>query len=397
MIKNTARVFAKNGEDWEPQIWNPYPQIVASDGLAFSRGQCAFDPAGVVVETGDFAAQVRLAIQFGMRSFSELGMTAEELTRSVIYYDAKLGFSKSEIENLFYRLLGAKNRPSVVLVPMPAFPEQGMVQEIDFYASTDKTSRVEISGRNAVQAGDTVYLSDISAPRTKGGEKPRLAEALKSLRTQLEAALAKFDLELDDVVKITTYAVPELLDSAEAWEALVEARAGWFKERYPVITDVPLRGLDNSDSDLRIDVIAKAKTKEDRIYKPVNVEGVGRVPFKSPHPDGILVGRHFYVGGRMGIDPNGVAIEEGVPEYQTRMLMNDLGKILNAVDLTYDNVIKKTTYFIGNRGVVKDIQRNFSIRAAYYKRPGPASTGIAVESLPISGAMLVSEATAIRD
>lgn len=397
MIQNTARTFARGGEDWEVAIWNPYPQIVVSDGMAYSRGQCAFDTAGAVVATGDFAEQVRLAVKFGMRSFSELDMKAEHLTRAVVYYDAKLGFSEPEIQDLFYSCLDTDQRPSLVLVPLPAFPEQGMVQEIDLYGSTEKIVRKAAASGNAVQAGDTIYLSAVSAPRTAGDAKRRVAEALKSLKSQVSDALASFGAELDDVVKIMTYATPELLNSPETWQDLVEERAGWFKERYPVITDVPLRGMDNSNSDLRVDVIAKAKTREDRVYKAINLDGIGKLPFASPHPAGVLVGKHFYVGGRLGLTPEGEVLEKDVPEYQTRMLMNDLGKLLDAVDMTYENVIKKTTYFIGNRGVNQDIRRNFSIRAAYYRLPGPASTGIAVDALPLKGAMLVSEATAIRD
>jgi len=392
-----TRTFAKSGEDWEVAIWNPYPQIVASDGLAYSRGQCAFDPAGAVVGPGDFVEQVRLGVRFGLRSFSELGMAAENLTRSVLYYDAKTGFSEKAIEDLFYSCLGTGQRPSLVLVPLPGFPEQGMVQEIDLYGSTDKIARSEAAGGNAVKAGDTIYLSGISAPRIEAGLPERLTAALKSLRGQIEQALANFDVGLDDIVKMTTYAVPELLNSVESWKTLVEQRATWFNERYPVITDVPLRGLDNSDSDLRIDIVAKAKTQENRVYQPVNLDGIGKLPFGSPHPAGLLTGKHFYVGGRLGITSKGEVLEPEVPEYQTRMLMNDLGKLLAAVDMDYDHVIKKTTYFIGRRCDNRDIRRNFSIRAAYYRLPGPASTGIAVETLPIQGAMLVSEATAIRD
>jgi enamine deaminase RidA (YjgF/YER057c/UK114 family) len=396
MLRKLTRAFARGGDDWEVPLWNPYPQVTASDGLAFSRGQCAFDKAGDVVATGDLAEQISLAVQFGMRSFSELGMTTDNLTRSVLYYDAKLGFSEQAIEDMFFRCLGAKHHPSLVLVPLPGFSHAGMVQEIDLYGSTDTITRQEASSGNVVQAGDTMYLSGISASRTQGSERQRLDAALKSLHFQVKEALAKLNTEVDDIVKITTYGVPELLNSVERWKALVEARAGWFKARYPVITDVPLRGLDNSDSDLRIDVIAKAKTREDRDVKPVDLKDIGMLPFASPHPAGLLVGKHFYVGGRMGLTREGEMLEPGVPEYQTRILMNDLGKLLAAVDMDYDHVIKKTTYFIGHRGV-NYIRRNFSIRTAYYRQPGPASTGIVIDALPIKGAMLVSEAMAIRD
>lgn len=392
-----TRTFAKSGEDWEVAIWNPYPQVVASDGLAYSRGQCAFDPVGAVVGSSDFVEQVRLGVRFGLRSFSELGMTVENLTRSVVYYDAKIGFSEQAIQDLFYSCLGTDQHPSLVLVPLPGFPEQGMVQEIDLYGSTDKIVRYESESGNDIKAGDTIYLSGISAPRTNGSQRERLAAALKSLRGQVQDALAKFDVELDDVVKMTTYAIPELLHSVETWKALVDERATWFNERYPVITDIPLRGLDNSNSDLRIDIVAKARTREDRIYKAVNLDSIGKLPFASPHPAGLLIDKHFYIGGRLGITSQGEVLEPNVPEYQTRILMNDLGKLLEAVDMDYDHVIKKTTYFVGRRSDHTDIRRNFSIRAAYYRLPGPASTGLTVETLPIEGAMLVSEATAIRD
>jgi len=396
MHRKLTRTFARGGDDWEVPLWNPYPQVTVSDGLAFSRGQCAFDKAGDVVATGDLAEQVRLALQFGMRSFSELGMTTGNLTRSVLYYDAKLGFPEKAIEDMFFRCLGAELHPSLILVPLPGFSHPGMVQEIDLYGSTNVISRQKTASGNVVQAGGTIYLSGISASRTQGSERRRLDAAMKSLHFQIKAALATVNAEVDDIVKITTYAVPELLDSAESWKALVEARAAWFKARYPVITDIPLRGLDNSDSDIRIDVVARAGARQDHGVRPVDLDDIGTLPFASPHPAGLLVGRHFYVGGRMGLTPEGEVLEPEVPEYQTRILMNDLGKLLAAVDMDYDHVIKKTTYFRGQRGV-NYIRRNFSIRTSYYRQPGPGSTGVVIDALPLKGAMLVSEATAIRD
>ncbi len=374
-------------------MWNPYPQVVCSEGFAYARGQCAFTTAGDVIAPFDLREQIRLGVKYGLRSFAEQELAPTQFLRAVVYYDHKVGFSESQVRSMFIDALGVDELPSIILVPLNGFPEMGMVQEIDFFATTGEVDRVTVDDVSVASAFGTAFVSGVSVTGTPRGD---IESALDKAREKIATVLDSAGMELDSIVKLKTYVSTDILSKTEQWQRLVELRASWFRNRYPVITDIPLSGLAEKGCDLRFDVIAKtAEAAGD--YQPVHAQGTGKLPFNSPHPPALVAGKHFFVGGQLGFAPDGQIVEPGIQEYQTRTIMEAIGRLLEAAGLSFDNVIKKTTYVIGRRGHKEDLQRNFSIRASYYKNPGPASTGVFVDSLPVEGTLLTIETTAIRD
>jgi hypothetical protein len=55
--------------------------------------------------------------------------------------------------------------------------------------------------------------------------------------------------------------------------------------------------------------------------------------------------------------------------------------------LRFDAIAKATTHYIGSSDA-HDLHANMSVRNGYYRRPGPASTGLPVASFPFSSSKI---------
>ena len=60
---------------------------------------------------------------------------------------------------------------------------------------------------------------------------------------------------------------------------------------------------------------------------------------------------------------------------QTRRLMQQVKEALAASGLDFSNVLKSTTYYVGD-DTEDDLYANLKVRDGYYDHPGPASTGV---------------------
>ncbi len=65
------------------------------------------------------------------------------------------------------------------------------------------------------------------------------------------------------------------------------------------------------------------------------------------------------------------------PAATTRRIMEALAVALARHGLSFLDVVKQQTYYVGGASE-QDLYENMRIRNGYYSRPGPASTGLAV-------------------
>ena len=60
---------------------------------------------------------------------------------------------------------------------------------------------------------------------------------------------------------------------------------------------------------------------------------------------------------------------------------------MRARDWRFDAVTKATTHYV-DRSAAEDLHDNMAVRNAYYRRPGPASTGLPVAAFPFSSSKI---------
>lgn len=101
---------------------------------------------------------------------------------------------------------------------------------------------------------------------------------------------------------------------------------------------------------------------------------------KKAYSNGIFVPKEhnlLFVTGQVSQDSEGKVVAPYDMEEQTRFIFGQIGKILNAADMTYDDVVKATIFVV-------DMAKSScisSIRDEFFKNSKPASTMVGVTGL----------------
>ncbi len=98
----------------------------------------------------------------------------------------------------------------------------------------------------------------------------------------------------------------------------------------------------------------------------------------GPYSQGIWSGDLFFSAGQIALEPaTGEIVPGGVEEESHRVFQN-LGAVLEAAGLSFDDVVKTTVFLadIEEFGVVNGVY------ATYFREPYPARSTVAVDRLP---------------
>jgi len=98
----------------------------------------------------------------------------------------------------------------------------------------------------------------------------------------------------------------------------------------------------------------------------------------GPYSQGVRVGSIVFYSGQIPLDPKTGQVVPGGIDVQTRRVMENIGGLLKAEGLGYDNVAK-TTIFLAN---MADFQTVNEIYGSYFKQAPPARSTVQAGALP---------------
>lgn len=110
----------------------------------------------------------------------------------------------------------------------------------------------------------------------------------------------------------------------------------------------------------------------------------------GPYSAGISAGDTVYISGQLGLNPATGELAEGV-EAQAKQSLANIGALLEAAGLGYDNVVK-TTVLLAD---INDFAAVNQVYASCFAEPYPARSCFAVAALPMGGKVEI-EAVAVR-
>ena len=105
---------------------------------------------------------------------------------------------------------------------------------------------------------------------------------------------------------------------------------------------------------------------------------------KAPAPIGsynqaIMVNDTLYLSGQIGLDPRSMKVVNGGVKEETKQVMKNLKAVLEAADMTFNNVIKSSIFLIN----MSDFGKVNEIYGSYFSNEtAPARETIAVKTLP---------------
>ena len=99
----------------------------------------------------------------------------------------------------------------------------------------------------------------------------------------------------------------------------------------------------------------------------------------GPYNQAVLVGNTLYTSGQIALNPVTMELVLDDIETETKQVMENMKAVLEAADMTFDNVIK-TTIFIMNMG---DFARINTVYGSYFdEKTAPARETVQVAGLP---------------
>ncbi len=111
----------------------------------------------------------------------------------------------------------------------------------------------------------------------------------------------------------------------------------------------------------------------------------------GPYSQALLAGDLLFCSGQVGLDPQTAELCDPDVAKQAAQALRNLGAVLDAGGMSYDNVVKTTVFLVdmNDFAVVNDVY------ATFFDRTKPARSTVAVAGLP-KGARVEIEAIARR-
>lgn len=99
----------------------------------------------------------------------------------------------------------------------------------------------------------------------------------------------------------------------------------------------------------------------------------------GPYNQAILIGNTLYTSGQIALNPENMELVLDSIEIETKQVMDNLKAVLEAADMTFENVVK-ATIFIMNMG---DFAKINAVYGSYFiEETAPARETVQVATLP---------------
>ncbi len=98
----------------------------------------------------------------------------------------------------------------------------------------------------------------------------------------------------------------------------------------------------------------------------------------GPYSQGIVANGFVFCSGQIPIDPATGELNTGPIEEQTRLVLKNVGAVLEAAGSSYDEVVKCTVFLQD----MNDFAKMNAVYAEFFAAPSPARAAVQVARLP---------------
>jgi len=359
-----TRQYVPFSSQWKMRIDHPYSLVVRDGAVAWSCGQCPLDAEGRVLTPGDLVAQTKCVARFVQNALDSVELASKSVSKIVAYY-VDLGARETQQMNSILRsALG----DGVLTIPLavPRFYYDGMLIEIDAHAAAVADTPVRLERRSAGivlegVVGDDIAWISLSVNRDVSDT------GSPSLTNRIQSLLESFGVGSRDLLSDHWF-VADGVDAAPL-EAL--AREGLLSDRGAVAQV----GLPENAGILgELTFVRSGSVRTGFVTLRDNSNGAAIRVRKR--------GRYFWLSGRAH-SGNGLVD-------QTRAAMSAINAEMVGNGWQFGRVCKVTTHYLGT-GSEQELNSNMAVRNGYYKRPGPASTGLLVASFPYAESLITMD------
>jgi len=212
--------------------------------------------------------------------------------------------------------------------------------------------------------------------------------------THIKSVLAGGRAEAGDLVKLTAFYVSDGgVDEAGLLDHLA-ACLGPMDGPGPAISLIPLEGLAYPGMEIEIEALAMRDLNGPRLPRAAAWDlGCPRLP--PPFSQALRCGEMLFSSGITAVDGRGEVAAPGDLAAQSRLVLPKIDRLFRQLGADLWDAVK-TNIFNVEPGTQTDWAEPALIRAAHFREPGPAATGISLPRLSPDGAMVVNDVIAMR-
>lgn len=253
---------------------------------------------------------------------------------------------------------------------------------------------IHVSHKHGLRAGPMIFIGGQVNLDSKGtvlnpGDLDRQTDAVME---NIRIVLAEFGADMGDLVKLVAYYVND--GSVDETAFLSRVAKSLPAGVGPVISAVPLPALAYDRMVVEIEAVAMRSPDGEPLPKTA-VDPAGLVPLPKPFSHGLRCGDMIFVGGQDAIGADGKIEHEGDIIRQMAGVMDRIGLVLGRLGCDFADVVKIKNWYQG-AGKFEDWEGAARVRAAYFREPGPAATGIPLPRLARKGHAIRSDVIAMR-
>jgi len=251
---------------------------------------------------------------------------------------------------------------------------------------------VELTHQHGVRAGNFIFTGGQADLDVDGSVQhpDDVTRQVESVTRYMLSVLADLDAEAKDLVRLVVYFVGD----EDTESAILDQISGIIGvDAKPVVNTIALPQLCYPGMVIELEGVAMCDSRGPLERQNVRLDSLPALHNGYSHV--VLCDDVIFVGDMSAVRADGSVAEGNDVVAQSRVMMDQVGVALKAVDADYTDVLKLNVFFTGD-GTADTWEQPALIRQSYFKDPGPAATGICLPSFAKRGLMTKIAVTAMR-
>ena len=388
--------------------------VVVGDQV-FISGQQTLDKDGVVLNSGDIAAQTRHVFENMKSSLAGLNMGLDDLVRLNTYYvfegddkDATSFWEEMTRVRLEYF---PDPGPAATAVRAKGMPYEGQLIQIEGVALKGGSRRnrerimpagswdwsISVPLSQGWKVGNRIFVGgQISADKTGSPVHVGDLDAqTRNIYDYIGRVLSDAGASFSDLTRVKICFKYDSKDpnSGQAFvDRIMEVSKEYIKGTPPVVTafavDLLYPGLD-----LELDAMAIVD-QDTKVLAPSELGGRYQ---PSAFSDGVLADGEIYVAGQAALESDGLVMFPGDFSAQANEVFQRLDRVLQEADATLKDIVKLNLFIVAQDTQVEEFFHQ-ACRAWTEVSPNsyPAMTPVRVHELPKPGLLFQADCIAIK-
>ena len=358
-----------------------------NSGILYLSGQTAseYDPKlDRVVCKGDLLDQTRVIYEKLAVVLEAAGMSFQNVVQTVDYIDATALPLYRETGAIRKEYLGDNNPLGATgicverLLRPDAFIEVGIVAMRgekkpinpgwDRYGQLTYVPGVEVE--DMVWTSGFVGSEDINGQANYPQDTARQVELTYGI---IGKVLAGASVGPEDVVKTLDYISPQCLLQ---YPNTADVRRGFFGDRFPASTNIPVNRLLRPEGHVEIEVVAVKGSDRQEIRVPKWEQHYGGLTQNA----GVKKGRMLQISGQSSVDPaTGAAVGGYDIVAQAEQAYNNIARIMGEGGYSMDDIVN-TIEWVAPNGMM-DYRKVGEVRRKYFGDRFPSATGVSMHQI----------------